>query len=158
MNFPGLKITSSIAATAFLAGPQDLANAATDVDNRVEVSIIQSPEIEPVQLFAEIEDESTSTRFISIPAEPEWDETSQGRFEELVEALAVHGQLSRTEEREFRSLKALRRKTHPSRTYEDIVADQELHEKVATAIEGLRNLINYATATSFPASSYKNRS
>lgn len=150
-------IASGLAATALFAAHQDQTGA-TELDSIVGADSIQAfdfhritPEVEANETY-----EVGSTVVVQVPSEPVWEETSQLRFEELVEKFALEGKLNRKEDSEYRKLKALRHRTHPSRSFDEIVADHELHKKVTEAVNSLKTLIEYATST-FPPEVKTNR-
>jgi hypothetical protein len=150
-------IASGLAVSALVAEYQDQAGA-TELDSFVDVNSIQAFDVPRItaEVMADETNSARSTVVIEIPSEPVWEETSQSRFEELVEKIALEGELSRVEELEYRNLKALKQRTHPSRSFDEIVADHELHKKVAEAVNSLRTLIEYATST-FPTEAQTNR-
>lgn len=150
-------IASGLAASALVSASPHQAGA-TELERFVDVNSIQAFDV-PQITTAALADETNSDRssvVIELPAEPVWEATSQTRFEELVEKIALEGGLSRADELEYRNLKALRQRTHTSRSFDEIVADHELHQKVAEAVNSLRTLIEYATST-FPAEAQTNR-
>ena len=81
---------------------------------------------------------------IVIPNESEWDENSKVRFGDLSREFAL-GSLSSAESAEFETLKTLRRRANPSRSFEQIKSDIEFHRAVQTAIAGLQQLIDHGT-------------
>jgi hypothetical protein len=151
-------IASGLAASALLVSSQNQTEI-TELEKVVGSDSIQAFD----QLLmvsdqeAEVEDENPPTVVINIPAEPEWDEVSMSRFSELAGKFAIQGHLNEAENDEYANLKTLRRRTHLSRSYDEIVADQELHKRVSDAIKSLKTLVEYATAT-YPSETQENRS
>lgn len=150
-------IASGLAVSALLAAYQNQAGA-TDLDRFVDVDSIQAFDV-PL-ITAELNADETSndkpTVAVELPSEPVWEEACQSRFEELVERIALEGELGHKDQLEYRKLKDLRQRTHPSRSFDEIVADKELHNKVAEAVNSIKNLIEYATRT-FPSEAETNR-
>ena len=149
-RIPNKGIASGLAVSALVAAYQDEARS-TELDRFVDANSIQAfdiPRIPTEAGVANTSDERSSV-FIPPPSESEWEESSQLRFEELVEKIALDGELSPGDQLEYRKLKGLRQQTHPSRSFDEIVADHELHKKVSEAVHSLKILIDYATRT-FP--------
>ena len=96
---------------------------------------------------AEVEDASSAVHIVAIPHQPEWGDSSASRFSELAGKFAIQGHLDDSDRNEYAKLKTLRRRTHSSRSYDEIVADHELHKRVSEAIKSLRTLVDYATTT-----------
>lgn len=110
--------------------------------------------------FAEIEPRavaSPSAKLVSAPAqatrqvtevvienEAVWDEDSTQRFGELSRKFAL-GRLTPAQTAEYEALKKLRRRANPTRSFEEIRADIELHRAVNAAIAGLQQLIDHGT-------------
>ena len=78
------------------------------------------------------------------PDESEWDANAKLRFGELSRKFALD-RLSKPELTEYENLKIQRRKENPSRTFEQIRSDIELHKAVQAAIAGLQQLIDHGT-------------
>ena len=81
---------------------------------------------------------------IAIEEEAEWSDAAQAKFRELARAHAL-GNMTGKQAAEFESIKELRRRATPSRTFEQIRADIELHAAVNAAIAGLQQLIDHGT-------------
>lgn len=150
-------VASGLAASALFAAHQDQTGA-TELDSFVNADSIQAFDFHRTTLEVETEKtcEDGATVVVEIPSEPVWEKISQLRFEELVEKFALEGKLNRKDDSEYKKLKALRHRTHPSRSFDEIVADHELHKKVAEAVNSLKTLIEYATST-FPSEAKTNR-
>jgi hypothetical protein len=151
-------IASGIAASAFLASHHNQTGI-QEFEKIVGLECIQTLDQKLIvsDLETEAEDEIHTTHLVEIPHEPEWDEVSMSRFSELAGKFAVQGHLDKSENIEYKRLKALRRRTHTYRSYDEIVADHELHKRVSEAIKSLNTLIEYATAT-YPPEAKENRS
>lgn len=150
-------IASGLAVSAFVAAHQDEARA-TELDRFVNADSIQAFDIPRIPTEAGVANTSDERSSVVIrpPAESVWEESSQLRFEELVDKIALGGALSPGDQLEYRKLKNLRQQTHPSRSFDQIVADHELHKKVAEAVSSLKVLIEYATS-SFPTEAQTSR-
>jgi len=151
-------IASGLAASALLAADCQQPEK-VGFDSFVESSNVQSF-TQPLILSAigvDVENNDHSAVTISIPAEQEWNESAKSRFIELAGNFAIGGRLDVREEEEYEMLKDLRRTSRPSRSYEEIVADLELHRKVTEAINSLKSLVEYTTTT-YPAETRENRS
>lgn len=150
-------IASGLAVSALVAACPDQAGS-TELDSFVDANSIQALDVS--WIIPEVVDDeissNTSSIVVDLPHEPVWDEASQLRFEELVEMIALDEDLSEKDQIEYRKLKDLRNRTHPSRSFDEIVADQELHKKVAEAVNSIKTLIEYATKT-FPSEAKTNR-
>lgn len=150
-------IASGLAVSALFTAHQDQTGA-TELDRFVDVDSIQAFDLHRITPKVETEEsrEDGATVVVEIPTEPVWEEASQMRFEELVEKYALEGKLNRKDDSEYRKLNVLRHRTHPSRSFDEIVADRELHKKVTEAVNSLKTLIEYATST-FPTKAKTNR-
>jgi len=152
MNFriPNKGIASGLVVSALVA-PYQVQAGATELDRFVDANSIQAFDTPRIPTEVEVADTSDdrSSVVIELPAEPVWEQSSRLRFEELVEKIALDGELSTGDQLEYRKLKNLRQQTHPSRSFDEIVADHELHKKVAEAVKSIKTLIEYATRT-FP--------
>ena len=151
-------VASGLAASALLAAHQNQTGSA-ELQRFVDANGIQAFDFHRITANppSDETDEDVSTFVVVLPHEPDWDETSQSRFEELVEKIALEVELNPEDHLEYRALKALRQRTHSSRSYDEIVADHELHKKVTEAVNSLKILIEYATST-FPSEAQTNRS
>jgi hypothetical protein len=81
---------------------------------------------------------------IALEEEAEWSDAAQVKFRELARAHAL-GNMTEKQAVEFERFKELRRRATPSRTFEQIHADIELHSAVNAAIAGLQQLIDHGT-------------
>lgn len=151
-------IASGIAASALFVSHHNQTGKA-DLESVVESDGVQAFDDRLIfaDLEAKVEDANSAVHIVAIPHQPEWDKSSASRFSELAGQFAVQGQLTESESKEYANLKSLRRRTNLSRSYDEIVADHELHIRVAEAIKSLRTLVDYATTT-YPAATQETHS
>jgi hypothetical protein len=159
MNFriPNKAVASGLMASAIMATYREEA-VSLPSESSVDASEIQV--FEEPQVFADPEMDTANERvgglMVAIAQDPEWDEDSQRRFEELAAMDAFEEDMTVAQRMELANLEALRAMTHPSRTYDEMIADQELHRKVNDVIKSLETFIEHATR-SFPAEAKANR-
>lgn len=151
-------IVSGLAASALLVSHHNETGKA-DIESVVEADGVQAFESRLIftAVETEIEDASSAFHTVAIPHQPEWDQSSASRFSELAGQFAIQGKLNESDSKEYANLKSLRRRTNPSRSFDEIVADHELHIRVAEAIKSLRTLVDYATTT-YPSAAQETRS
>lgn len=151
-----LGIASGLAASALLVSSHNDTEKADLIPVNGSNSVQAFGERMMVPGQIETEDGGHQVLTIKIPSELEWNEASTAQFSHLAGKLAIQGKLSESENQEYAELKTLRRRTHPSRSYDEIVADQELHRKVSEAINSLKTLVEYAVTT-YPSAIRENR-
>lgn len=151
-------IVSGLAVSALLVSHHNETGKA-DMESVVESDGVQAFDSRLIfaDIETEIEDASSAVHTVPIPHHPEWDQSSASRFSELAGQFAIQGQLNESDSKEYANLKSLRQRTNPSRSFDEIVADRELHVRITEAIKSLRTLVEYATTT-YPAATQETRS
>ncbi len=100
----------------------------------------------PVKFSSAPVEATTQTNAIVFDSDTDWDDSAKERFNDLSRKFAL-GRLTQAQAKEYQNLKILRRRENPSRSFEQIKSDIELHRAVQAAIAGLQQLIDHGTRT-----------